>query len=76
MPLNCWTLVDVSLLLYHNSRVFWFFVLGDTCISPPDRLNLSMRSSLNLLANQMGFEAIKVSGYSRIQFCNVIKGLE
>jgi hypothetical protein len=55
---------------------FGFLVLGDTCISPPDHFDLSMRSSLNLLANRMGFEAIKVSGYSRIQFCNVIKGLE
>jgi len=55
---------------------FGFLVLGDTCISPTDHFNFFMRRSLNLLANRMGFEAIKVSGYSRIQFCNVIKGLE
>jgi 2-polyprenyl-3-methyl-5-hydroxy-6-metoxy-1,4-benzoquinol methylase len=51
--------------------IYGFLGARDPYITPPEHLNFFTRRSLGLLANRIGFEVVRVSGYSRIPFYNI-----
>ena len=56
--------------------IYRFLGIRDPYITPPEHLNFFTRQSLRLLANRMGFEVIRVAGYSRVPFYNIKRRLK
>jgi 2-polyprenyl-3-methyl-5-hydroxy-6-metoxy-1,4-benzoquinol methylase len=56
--------------------IYGFLGTRDPYITPPEHLNFFTRRSLRLLAGRMGFEVIRVTGYSRVPFYNIQRRLK
>jgi 2-polyprenyl-3-methyl-5-hydroxy-6-metoxy-1,4-benzoquinol methylase len=56
--------------------IYGLLGVRDPYITPPEHLNFFTRRSLCLLANRMGFEAVSVTGYSRVPFYNIKRRLK
>jgi 2-polyprenyl-3-methyl-5-hydroxy-6-metoxy-1,4-benzoquinol methylase len=56
--------------------IYRFLGIRDPYITPPEHLNFFTRRSLGLFAVRMGFEVVKVTGYSRVPFYNIKRRLK
>jgi 2-polyprenyl-3-methyl-5-hydroxy-6-metoxy-1,4-benzoquinol methylase len=56
--------------------IYRFLGLGDPYIIPPEHLSFFTRRSLRLLASRMGFDVVRVTGYSRVPFYNLKRRLK